>query len=485
MLNVGTIKQESDQPGTARATVILTSDKSLSNPVLQFDTSAVFNQVYGTLGIQPGWLITQIILLGLASDNGIWQYTFAVKFARPGTKLDMEQGPPGPTGEQGPPGTKGDRGDTGKPGQPGTVGPKGDQGPPGTCLVYSPGGTEHGRVFASWSNLMAFFSTVDGFVDVQIDDSMGLIIIPPGVWDMGGRARLRGNRASDRPEILLDPGAILKDPGSFEYVCMGMEDGSDGTCLLSGSGSCEALDCEFFNGSSDSPLFTVDGISVFHLRSCSMSPSSVSTPILATSSAPVDIKLEGYSEIFAGSLSGAFSIDVWLDSFWCKCSEDHPQLSGDLTIRAPSALSRVVVPVNIGTETSSVSTPTSIGTAYVDADEIPASAYTVKYRVVMESTSINPGYEAHIDLYDVNGSLGSGIPSHVSGSEIDTATGLPPPAGPTPNPLVSSVYETDVSSAFEALATGGPGVFEARLWIGTEGGGNAAVCKSAELVFTW
>jgi hypothetical protein len=146
--------------------------------------------------------------------------------------------------------------------------------------------------------------------------------------------------------------------------------------------------------------------------------------------------------------------------------------------------SKPVILINAKSEPVSVSIPTSVGAAYIDANEVPSVPNTVKYRVIMESTSGSAGYEAYMDLYDINGVLNSGVPDVVSGSQIDTGTGSPPPGGPTPNQLIPSAYETDVSTAFEDLSAGGPGVFEARLWIGVEGGGNAVVCKSAELIFT-
>jgi hypothetical protein len=131
MLNIGVIKQASDQVGTYRAAVILTSDQMLQNPALQFNTAAVYNQVYGTLGISKDYIFTQIILTGLTSaSRNIWEYTFSVKLAKRGTRLDTLQGPPGANGDQGPAGPRGEAGPTGPTG-PGGVGPTGPTGPVG------------------------------------------------------------------------------------------------------------------------------------------------------------------------------------------------------------------------------------------------------------------------------------------------------------------------------------------------------------------
>jgi hypothetical protein len=126
MINVGVIKQVSDQADTYKATVILTTDQMLSNPALQFDTPQVYNQVYGTLGLNQDYIIIQIILFGIAQKQTIWEYTFMVKLAKKGAKLDSIKGPPG---EKGPVGPQGEEG---------PVGPKGDKGDPGN--IYGPAG---------------------------------------------------------------------------------------------------------------------------------------------------------------------------------------------------------------------------------------------------------------------------------------------------------------------------------------------------------
>lgn len=138
-----------------------------------------------------------------------------------------------------------------------------------------------------------------------------------------------------------------------------------------------------------------------------------------------------------------------------------------------------------GTFYNDTATPGTVGATYLNYMEM--NTYPVPkvvYRVVMATTSATAGYEAYMDLYDVNGILNGGTPGVVSGSQMDTTTGSPPLGGPTPNALVLSAYEVDVTAAFFGGGWPGFGVFEARLWLGTEGGGNAATCASAELIFS-
>lgn len=111
MLNVGIIKQTSDQVNTVRATVILTSDVILPNPALQFSDPSVCNLIYGTLEVDQSYVFSQIILVGIANANRVWEYSIAVKLSKLGTRLDLVQGPPGPRGPLGPVGPKGEKGD--------------------------------------------------------------------------------------------------------------------------------------------------------------------------------------------------------------------------------------------------------------------------------------------------------------------------------------------------------------------------------------
>jgi hypothetical protein len=205
---------------------------------------------------------------------------------------------------------------------------------------------------------------------------------------------------------------------------------------------------------------------------------------LSTNGGLATIKCEGFSQIQAGTLTGTVRTDVYLEGYWSTCSTDQPATILNI-YSPPSAPTEKVVLLVKGVETATVAIPVAVGTAYIAANEIPSTTYTVKFRVIMESTSGSAGYEAYMDVYDINGVLNGGTPAVVSGSQLDTATGSPPAGGPTPNQLVASAYETDVTAAFASLSSGGPGVFEARLWIGGEGGGNSVSCKSAELIFTW
>ncbi len=122
MLKVGTVKQVSEEPDTYRATVVLTSDAILPNPVMQFDNPAVYNQIYSTLGVSQEYMLTQVILTGVSSSYQVWEYTFAVKLAKRNSKLSSVQGPPGVPGPRGPQGQRGEQG------MPGEKGEKGDPG---------------------------------------------------------------------------------------------------------------------------------------------------------------------------------------------------------------------------------------------------------------------------------------------------------------------------------------------------------------------
>ena len=125
-ITIGTLKQASDQPGTVRALVLLTSDKVLPSPLLELNTASVWNQVYSSIGISSDYLVVQVILLQITpTAGGMTAYNFSCKFAPRGVRLDATQGPPGTQGAIGP------TGPPGAPGADGAMGPAGPAGPPG------------------------------------------------------------------------------------------------------------------------------------------------------------------------------------------------------------------------------------------------------------------------------------------------------------------------------------------------------------------
>jgi len=123
---------------------------------------------------------------------------------------------------------------------------------------------------------------------------------------------------------------------------------------------------------------------------------------------------------------------------------------------------------NLATDTTGVATV--IGADYIDASRWPATR-TIKFRCVLETTNAAAGYEATADLFDTADSLAGGSPAPVSGSEVSS------------NALVATMVEATVTAAFAGFT--GAGVFEARLWIATAGGGNTVTCKSAQLIVEW
>jgi hypothetical protein len=123
---------------------------------------------------------------------------------------------------------------------------------------------------------------------------------------------------------------------------------------------------------------------------------------------------------------------------------------------------------NLATDDTGVATV--IGADYIDAAHWP-TIRTVKFRCILETTSSAGGYEATADLFDTADVLGGGSPMPVAGSQVST------------NALVAAMVEANVTAAFSGFS--GAGVFEARLWIASTGGGNNVTCKSAQLIVEW
>lgn len=122
-ITVGAMKQLSDQPGTVRAAVLLNSDKILANPLVDVATQAVINKIYEILGIARDYIVADVFLVSITTGAGSFAYSFNMKFAKRGTRLDSVVGPPGEQGKQGPPGPRGEKGEKGDKGDPGSAGP--------------------------------------------------------------------------------------------------------------------------------------------------------------------------------------------------------------------------------------------------------------------------------------------------------------------------------------------------------------------------
>lgn len=131
---------------------------------------------------------------------------------------------------------------------------------------------------------------------------------------------------------------------------------------------------------------------------------------------------------------------------------------------------RIVYDLHKNLATDNTGVATVIGADYIDASRWPATR-TVKFRCILETSNAVAGFEATADLFDTADSLAAGTPAVVTGSQVST------------NALVASMVEATVTAAFAAFS--GAGVFEARLWIATAGGGNTVTCKSAQLIVEW
>jgi len=130
---IGVMKQLSDQPGTVRAAVLLSSDKALADPLTELASTASITQIYKSLGLTKEYFISNVFLVQIAkSDVGVHGYSFSLKFAKPGVKLDVAQGPQG---------EKGDSGGSGPRGPEGPEGPEGPSNPPSGSASGDLGGT--------------------------------------------------------------------------------------------------------------------------------------------------------------------------------------------------------------------------------------------------------------------------------------------------------------------------------------------------------
>lgn len=115
--------------------------------------------------------------------------------------------------------------DQGLTGPPGPSGPAGLDGPAGAAgdasLIYRPGSTPSGSIFASWNALMVKRATIDGPVTIVIDDS---IVTPApiegGAWDLTHNTRLVGYKGNQidgatLTQLTIPDGANLLNPCYF------------------------------------------------------------------------------------------------------------------------------------------------------------------------------------------------------------------------------------------------------------------------------
>ncbi len=141
--SVEVVRQPSPNPDIVQANVVLVSDVSLLNPVLELNK--LLPEVYRQLSLTADYEITQLLQTRTAGQQGALTgnltYSFFMRFVRAGTNpLGQFQGPPGPTGPHGPVGPMGIQGVTGPQGAQGPQGPAGSPGPRGPASPTGPVG---------------------------------------------------------------------------------------------------------------------------------------------------------------------------------------------------------------------------------------------------------------------------------------------------------------------------------------------------------
>ena len=373
-----------------------------------------------------------------------------------------------------------------------------------TTFVFRPGDMTIGNVYDDWTLLMADLALKEGPKIIEFDSSADpntRCDIPAGTHNLQGNTVLRG-RVDSSVKVLMADGAKFRDATALESGLEIWSASTDEVFTWSGarilslrdraqliggtypgqsapthpliSGSFNFLDMrdqsallaattdqvvlETSSGFGTSYIYLFDSAVIAEAEQ-SFTPGQ---PLSAPSGANVIVNLMGQSAVF-----------------------NHVPFSG--LERALYSVRRERIPLVNGKFTDSAGTPMSIGGGYTPGlnDVVRQLTLQVKFRVVIETSNAAAGKEAVVDLYDVFGVL-TGTPGVVTGSQIDTGTGSAPSGGPTPNPLVPSLYEADITVPF---ATGlwavDFGVFEVRLSIATAGGGDFATCKHAEIILEW
>lgn len=142
---VGVQRLQSDASNIINALVLLNSDVELENPITEFNSPSVFQEIFLQLNVSPNeYFISQITLSDITTPfRQIISYNFNIRIVQNGTldsRKNQFQGPKGPAGPAGPPGSIGPQGPAGPQGPLGPTGPFG--GPTGPQGVQgSPGPT--------------------------------------------------------------------------------------------------------------------------------------------------------------------------------------------------------------------------------------------------------------------------------------------------------------------------------------------------------
>lgn len=141
-ITVGVQKLASESPEVINASIVLTSDQILQNPIIVLGEPSIYAQIYSQLGIKPDqYSLSTVVLLEVQSQlPGITAYNYFAKYAKKGFKVRSIIGP---TGARGPIGAMGA---TGAAGPDGIQGP---QGPTGPAALFSGDGFVYTRILSS------------------------------------------------------------------------------------------------------------------------------------------------------------------------------------------------------------------------------------------------------------------------------------------------------------------------------------------------
>jgi hypothetical protein len=381
--------------------------------------------------------------------------------------------------------------------------------PPGAVantLVLAPGYLgSASNTYDNWADLYAVLSSISGPRVVQFDDHYtdgATILIPSGTYDLGMDTVLEarsGDYVTTRVKVQMQDGAVFENLGRLRGIVLESVSSSPVLAyspVVTGRGNHLVLEgmARLVNSGTASDAFCdvpPNGL-VVSLEGSSEIESVGMLPVFdcQLASGPLVIVAEDSAIVGAAVIATAPGAQVTIYSLTSGSRFSHNLTNVTYVDLAGKRERHLLVK---GITSNATATPGTAGVAYLDQRElhgilsafILATVAKVTYRVVMATTSGTAGYEAYMDLYDVNGVVSAGTPGIVPGSQMNTASSSPPPDGPTPNALVLSTYETDITSVFFGGGWTGPGVFEARLWIATAGGGNSAMCASAELIFSW
>lgn len=127
-ITIGALKLLPQSSGVVNASVLLSSDKVIPNPLDEITSST--DKIYAILNLTKDYFIVEAFLIGMTFEAGIYTYSFVMKFSKTPTSL-KNLGPGGPIGPTGPPGDPGPIGPMGHTGSEGPIGPDGPSGPVG------------------------------------------------------------------------------------------------------------------------------------------------------------------------------------------------------------------------------------------------------------------------------------------------------------------------------------------------------------------